>query len=52
MVGGLNSYVSTNGGANWTINSGWVSSLERNTLRINYIHADHQIDSLGRKQNL
>lgn len=40
MVGGLNSYRSTDGGDIWTLNSGWVTGVPGTT---NYIHADHQI---------
>jgi trimeric autotransporter adhesin len=40
MVGGLNSYRSTDGGATWTLNSSWVSGLTPTST--NYIHADHQ----------
>lgn len=40
MVGGLNSYISTDGGATWSVNSVWVTGIPGST---NYIHADHQI---------
>ncbi len=40
MVGGLNSYRSTNGGATWAVNSVWVTGVPGST---NYIHADHHI---------
>ena len=39
MVGGLNSYKSTDGGATWNLNSLWVNA----TPTANYIHADHQV---------
>ena len=39
MVGGLNSYKSTDGGATWNVNSLWVSGAASS----NYIHADHQV---------
>ncbi|MBI1344447.1 MAG: hypothetical protein GC171_16110 [Terrimonas sp.] len=39
MVGGLNSYLSTDGGANWSVNSIWVTGVPGSS---NYIHADHQ----------
>ena len=39
MVGGLNSYRSTDGGATWSVNSLWVNA----TAASNYIHADHQV---------
>jgi len=39
MVGGLNTYISNDGGATWTINSGWVTGIPGTA---NYIHADHQ----------
>lgn len=40
MVGGLNSYRSTNGGLTWTANSVWVTGVPGSG---NYIHADHHI---------
>lgn len=40
MVGGLNSYRSTNGGTTWTANSVWVTGVPGSS---NYIHADHHI---------
>jgi trimeric autotransporter adhesin len=40
MVGGLNSYISTDGGATWSVNSVWVTGVPGST---NYIHADHQV---------
>ena len=40
MVGGLNSYRSTDGGATWSLNSVWVTGVPGSS---NYIHADHHI---------
>ncbi len=40
MVGGLNSYKTTDGGATWSVNSVWVTGVPGST---NYIHADHHI---------
>ncbi len=40
MAGGLNSYITTNGGTTWTANSVWVSGTPGST---NYIHADHHV---------
>lgn len=40
MVGGLNSYISTNGGTTWSPNSVWVTGVPGSG---NYIHADHHI---------
>lgn len=40
MAGGLNSYISTDGGATWSVNSVWVSGVSGSS---NYIHADHHI---------
>ena len=39
MVGGLNTYITKDGGATWTINSGWVTGIPGTSQ---YIHADHQ----------
>ena len=38
MTGGLNSYISTDGGTTWNVNSLWISGA----ASLNYIHADHQ----------
>ncbi|MBI5371512.1 MAG: T9SS type A sorting domain-containing protein [Sphingobacteriales bacterium] len=40
MVGGLNSYISVDGGATWSVNSVWVTGVPGSA---NYIHADHHI---------
>ena len=40
MMGGLNTYISSDGGATWSINSGWITGVPGAP---NYIHADHQI---------
>jgi trimeric autotransporter adhesin len=40
MVGGLNSYISTDGGATWSVNSVWVTGVPGSS---NYIHADHHV---------
>ncbi len=40
MVGGLNSYRSTDGGTTWTLNSIWATGQGSST---NYIHADHHV---------
>lgn len=40
MVGGLNSYITTDGGATWNPNSVWVDGVPGSS---NYIHADHQV---------
>jgi trimeric autotransporter adhesin len=40
MTGGLNSYISADGGATWSPNSVWVSGVAGSS---NYIHADHQV---------
>jgi trimeric autotransporter adhesin len=40
MVGGLNSYISTDGGTSWSPNSVWVTGVPGSG---NYIHADHHI---------
>lgn len=42
MVGGLNSYKSTDGGTSWNVNSIWVTGVPGSA---NYIHADHQVYS-------
>ena len=42
MAGGLNSYISNNGGATWNVNSIWASGVPGSS---NYIHADHQVYS-------
>ena len=40
VVGGLNGYMSTDGGATWSPNAVWVTGVPGST---NYIHADHQV---------
>lgn len=41
MIGGLNSYVTTDGGTTWSINSNWVTYSPQPSS--NYVHADHQV---------
>lgn len=40
MVGGLNGYLTTNGGSTWSPNSVWVTGVPGSS---NYVHADHQV---------